>query len=172
MDLHGGVGPVIPITPPKISPRIKIQLPRWLATVAYSTEGPQLLAQRWEEIEMAEKNRLESVLTGEGMKGKFSISAAMERGEKNRYPNIWPFEWNRIKIPEARVGHDYFNGNLLVPKYGNGRQYLATQAPIPSTFEDFWRVIWGEGIQVIVCLTAEEEGGQVTSVPWDVLTSD
>jgi len=114
---------------------------------------------------MAEKNRLESVLTGEGMKGKFSISAAMERGEKNRYPNIWPFEWNRIKIPEARVGHDYFNGNLLVPKYGNGRQYLATQAPIPSTFEDFWRVIWGEGIQVIVCLTAEEEGGQVTSIP-------
>ena len=107
---------------------------------------------------------MESVLTGDGMQGKFSISSAMERGEKNRYSNIWPYEWNRVKIPQARSGYDYFNGNFLVPKYEIGRRYLATQAPIPSTFEDFWKVVWGDGIQVLVCLTAEEEGGQVSQI--------
>ena len=32
-----------------------------------------------------------------------------------------------------------------------------------------WKVIWGEGVEVIVCLTAMEEGGQV-SPPRLVLT--
>jgi protein-tyrosine phosphatase len=97
------------------------------------------------------------------MQGRFSISAAMERGEKNRYPNIWPFEWNRVRVPLAETGQNYFNGSHLKdinPGIG-GRRYIATQAPLPGTFEDFWKVVWGEGVQVIVCLTASEEGGQV-----------
>ena len=125
-----------------------------------------MLAQRWECIEVAEKKRLEGVLTGNGMEGKFSISAAMERGEKNRYPNIWPFEWNRVRIPNEPVGQDYFNGSFIeFDEMGGGRRYIATQAPVPGTFEDFWKVVWGENVQVIVCLTAVEEGGQVLPSP-------
>ena len=37
----------------------------------------------------------------------------MERGEKNRYSNIWPFEWNRVKIPHTVKGQDYFNGSYI-----------------------------------------------------------
>ena len=131
--------------------------------VAYSRGGAQVLAQRWEIIELAEKKRLEGVLTGRGMEGRFSISAAMERGEKNRYPNIWPFEWNRVRVPGARgEGDDYFNGSFIeVDEIAGGRRYIATQAPVPGTFEDFWKVVWGQNVQVIVCLTAVEEGGQV-----------
>jgi protein-tyrosine phosphatase len=131
-----------------------------LAEVSYSSNGAQILTRQWEEIELGEKTRLESVLIGDGMEGKFSISAAMERGEKNRYSNIWPFEWNRVKIPHAIQGEDYFNESYIQMEFGN-RQYIATQAPVPGTFEDFWKVIWEEGVQVIVCLTAEREGGQV-----------
>lgn len=160
MDLHGGVGPLIPINAPSISPTVQSHLPKWLAEVAFSPDGAQILAHRWETIELAEQRRLESVLTGDGMQGRFSISAAMERGEKNRYSNIWPFEWNRVKIPHAFEGQDFFNGSYIQTGHGN-RRYIATQAPVPGTFEDFWSIIWGEGVQVIICLTSEQEGGQV-----------
>ena len=158
MDLHGGVGPVVPINAPILSSAVQAQLPKWLLEVAYSPDGPEILARRWETIEQVEKQRMENVLTGPGMKGRFSISAAVERGEKNRYPNIWPFEWNRLKIPNAPPEQDYFNGSLV---QNNGRRYIATQAPVPGTFEDFWKVVWAQGVQVIVCLSAVEEGGQV-----------
>ena len=160
MDLHGGVGPLIPINAPPIPPSLQSRLPKWLAEVAYSPSGAQILAKRWETIELGEKQRLESVLMRNGMSGRFSISAAMERGEKNRYPNIWPFEWNRVKIPQMVDGQDYFNGSYIQDGQGI-RRYIATQAPLPGTFEDFWKVIWGEGVQVIVCLTAMDDCGQV-----------
>jgi len=163
MDLHGGVGPVIPINAPAVPDSVKERLPKWLRDVAYGDEGPNVLARHWESIEVAEKRRLEGVLTGKGMQGRFSISAAMERGEKNRYTNIWPFEWNRVKVPHLLGSLDYFNGSFIyevIPGV-SGRRYIATQAPLPGTFEDFWRVIWGEDVNVIVSLTAMEEGGQV-----------
>lgn len=165
MDLYGGVGPLIPINAPKISASVQSQLPKWILNVAYSPQGPQILSQRWEAIELDEKERLEQVLTGKGMIGRFSVSAAMERGDKNKYPNIWPFEWNRIKIPQVLPSQDYFNGSLIWNGQSGGRRYIATQAPVPETFEDFWKVVWGEGVQVIVCLTAAEEGGQVRFYP-------
>ena len=151
------------MNPPTISSEIQSALPQWMANVAYSPNGPQLLAQNWESIELGEKQRLETVLTGNGMQGQFSIAAAMERGEKNRYPNIWPFEWNRVRVPLTEAGQNYFNGSQLNfnDVLDGGRRYIATQAPLPGTFEDFWKVVWGEGVQVIVCLTATEEGGQV-----------
>lgn len=163
MDLHGGVGPVIPIKAPSIPDDVKAQLPQWLVNVAYASGGPELLASQWETIEVTEKKRLESILSNSGMKGRFSISAAMEQGGKNRYTNIWPFEWNRVKVPWAEANKDYFNGSLIKEVIPGvvGRRYIATQAPLPSTFEDFWKVIWGEEINIIVTLTATEERGQV-----------
>ena len=161
MDLHGGVGPLIPINAPIITPAVQSRLPKWITEIAYSPQGPQILAQRWENIELVEKQRMEQIVMGKGMQGRFSISAAMERGDKNRYPNIWPFEWNRIKIPQTTPNENYFNGSLIWNGQSIARRYIATQAPVPGTFEDFWKVVWGEGVQVIVCLTAAEEGGQV-----------
>ena len=104
---------------------------------------------------------------GNGMEGRFSISSAIERGEKNRYPNIWPFEWNRVRIPNEPAGQDYFNGSFIeFDQTRGGRRYIATQAPVPDTFEDFWKVVWGENVQVIVCLTAVQEDGQVLLPIW------
>lgn len=38
---------------------------------------------------------------------------------------------------------------------------MATQAPVPDTFEDFWRLIWEQESAAIVMLTREEEAGKV-----------
>ncbi len=39
------------------------------------------------------------------------------------------------------------------------KQFIVTQAPIPSTFGDFWRLVWEHRVGVVVVLTREEEVG-------------
>lgn len=43
------------------------------------------------------------------------------------------------------------------------RKYVATQGPLPTTFNDFWKMIWDESSYVIVMLTNEEELNKVKS---------
>jgi len=87
--------------------------------------------------------------------------AGIEKGSKNRYNNIWPFEHTRVKLQGVPTeGCDYVNANFVKSTLSNKR-YIATQGPIPATFADFWNVIWQQGVRVIIMLTAEKEGGQV-----------
>jgi len=90
----------------------------------------------------------------------FSICAGLEKGLKNRYNHVWPFEHNRVKIKERKEGDDdYINASHLKAPFGQG-SYIASQAPLPSTFEDFWKVIWEQDSRVIVMLTRETEMGR------------
>lgn len=41
------------------------------------------------------------------------------------------------------------------------RQYISTQGPLPTTFNDFWQLIWHEHSFVIVMLTQEMEMNKV-----------
>lgn len=41
------------------------------------------------------------------------------------------------------------------------RQYISTQGPLPTTFNDFWKLIWDERSFVIVMLTQEIEMNKV-----------
>lgn len=42
------------------------------------------------------------------------------------------------------------------------RKYIATQGPLPTTFSDFWKMVWDEDSHVIVMLTNEEELNKVS----------
>lgn len=81
---------------------------------------------------------------------------------KNRYANILPFESTRVhlKMRPGEMGSDYINANFI-DGYCQPRAYIATQAPIPDTFEDFWRLIWEQDSAAVVMLTREEEAGKV-----------
>ncbi|KAK3736163.1 hypothetical protein QZH41_015550 [Actinostola sp. cb2023] len=81
---------------------------------------------------------------------------------KNRYLNILPYEPTRVplKMRPGEVGSDYINASYI-DGYCRRNVYIATQAPLPGTFEDYWRMIWEQGSCVIVMLTREEEAGKV-----------
>lgn len=92
--------------------------------------------------------------------------AGIEKGSKNRYNNIFPYDHARVKLQGVRAGEcDYINASHVKASFTN-KKYIATQAPIPATFNDFWRVVWEQDARVIVMLTAESEGGQIKSHPY------
>ncbi|KAJ9121500.1 hypothetical protein QFC22_002117 [Naganishia vaughanmartiniae] len=92
----------------------------------------------------------------------FSITAGVERGAKNRYKNIWPYDFSRVRL-DAKChddGSDYINANYILPK-GTNKRYIATQGPLDATFQDFWTLVWEQHVDVIVMLTKQFEGGAI-----------
>ncbi|KAJ1025217.1 hypothetical protein NDA16_002721 [Ustilago loliicola] len=102
----------------------------------------------------------------------FSIAAALERGADNRYNNIWTYEHSRVRLSKPQSVHDpgsdYLNGSFVQPprELGSKRRYIATQAPLPSTFDAFWTAVWEQNSRVIVMLTREHESGRLQSHPY------
>ena len=45
--------------------------------------------------------------------------------------------------------------------YRMRRAYIATQGPLPSTFDDFWAMVWEQNSHIIVMLTQLVERGRV-----------
>ncbi|CAH8863677.1 unnamed protein product [Trichobilharzia szidati] len=83
---------------------------------------------------------------------------------KNRYPNILAYDRTRVTIQSSNhmniSGSDYINANYI-DGYRKQNAFIATQAPLPNTFEDFWTMIWEQNTSVIVMLSKIIEKGQV-----------
>jgi len=85
----------------------------------------------------------------------FSSALSSFTINKNRYPDVLPLENTRVRLsPQNFEGSDFINANHVL---GN---YIACQAPILSTFSDFWRMIWEQGTSIIVMLTKLFEAGR------------
>lgn len=141
MDLIDGVGE-IPIKLPQSmgSERIS-QLPSWLKEVALDPRGAKIVADRFLAIEKAEQKRMQDALnvsvkydSPTSTRPKPHTLAGVEKGAKNRYNNIWPYDHARVKLldyPEEEC--DYVNASHISEQYGQKR-YIASQAPLPATF--------------------------------------
>ncbi|XP_012669614.2 phosphatidylinositol phosphatase PTPRQ [Otolemur garnettii] len=80
---------------------------------------------------------------------------------KNRFPNIKPYNNNRVKlIADASVpGSDYINASY-VSGYLCPNEFIATQGPLPGTVGDFWRMVWETRAKTLVMLTQCFEKGR------------
>lgn len=91
----------------------------------------------------------------------FSITAGVERGAKNRYKNIWPYDFSRVRLgTPCDDDSDYINASFVQPR-GTARRYIATQGPLDATYRDFWTLVWEQNVRVIVMLTKQFEGGLI-----------
>ncbi|KAF5311770.1 hypothetical protein D9619_003110 [Psilocybe cf. subviscida] len=133
-------------------------------------EGKEELAMQFFKIELSEQRRLMGIMahhsneTGSEQNAApfpFSITAGVEKGAKNRYRHIWPFEHARVRLHQKQeADDDYVNASYIQP-LGTKRRYIATQGPLPATFTDFWTLCWQQNVHVIVMLTREVEGAMV-----------
>ncbi len=73
---------------------------------------------------------------------------------KNRFANVPVYDKTRVILKEegAQVGSDYINANYI-SGYQGPKSYIATQAPLPETVIDFWRMIWELEISNIVMVS-------------------
>ncbi|OBT90933.1 hypothetical protein VE02_00199 [Pseudogymnoascus sp. 03VT05] len=173
MDLVGGVGQIDVRRPDDVDQLADDFLPSWLRSATDKEDHGKTVSDKFLHIEQIEQSRMQNALSSRVSYGTPTARsdndvqiAGFEKGGKNRYNNIWPFEHSRVRLQGRAEGVcDYVNATHIKPLWSNKR-YIASQGPLPATFEDFWSVIWDQDVRVIVMLTAESEGGQVKCHPY------
>ncbi|KFY37944.1 hypothetical protein V495_06843 [Pseudogymnoascus sp. VKM F-4514 (FW-929)] len=173
MDLVGGVGQIDVRRPDDVDHLADDFVPPWLQGATDREDHGKTVSDKFLHIEQTELSRMQNALSSRVSYGTPTTRsendvqiAGFEKGGKNRYNNIWPFEHSRVRLQGRAEGAcDYVNATHIKPLWSNKR-YIASQGPLPATFEDFWSVIWDQEVRVIVMLTAESEGGQVKCHPY------
>ncbi|XP_061578753.1 receptor-type tyrosine-protein phosphatase beta-like [Cololabis saira] len=95
--------------------------------------------------------------------GQSKIHAlTVENKPKNRYNNVLPYDSSRVKlsIVHGSPYDDYINANYM-PGYLSRKEFVAAQGPLPTTVNEFWRMIWEKNVQTLVMLTRCNEQGRV-----------
>jgi tyrosine-protein phosphatase 2/3 len=142
MDLVGGVGQMDVTRPEALGPEADGFLPRWLREAAAPADRGKIVAEKFLRIEQDELSRMQRALSSRASCGtpesgsKRSVQiAGFEKGGKNRYNNIWPFEHARVRLQGRPEGAcDYVNASHIKAAWSNKR-YIASQGPLPATFE-------------------------------------
>ncbi|KAI1480585.1 hypothetical protein F4774DRAFT_418103 [Daldinia eschscholtzii] len=169
MDLADGVGQMDISVPSNLDSNT---LPPWLQDVTRSSDHGKKASERFLKIERSEQSRMKEAYASfntsappSQTSGRVCLSG-VEQGGKNRYKDILPFEHARVRLPDRAQGAcDYINASHVQASRSHKR-YIASQGPLPATFDDFWSVIWDQDVRVIVMLTAESEGGQLKCHPY------
>lgn len=85
-----------------------------------------------------------------------------ENVNKNRYRDISPYDCTRVVLLKAESG-DYINANYVnmeIPPTNTINRYIATQGPLSTTVNDFWRMVQQESSHLVVMLTTVMERGR------------
>lgn len=112
------------------------------------------------QFRILQKNDAKRLALHRDRSSPFCMSAAESRegDERNRYSNIIPFDYNRIKLKGGVC--DYINASMIEAPFDIPRKYIATQGPLQNTIGDFWRMVVEQNTKVIVCLSPEMENNR------------
>lgn len=94
-----------------------------------------------------------------------TIARQPENEERNRFQDVLPYDDTRVElIPTKENNTGYINAsNIKITVSGQEWNYIATQGPLHHTCQDFWQMVWEQGISIISMVTAEEESGREKS---------
>ncbi|XP_021535480.1 tyrosine-protein phosphatase non-receptor type 21 [Neomonachus schauinslandi] len=130
---------------------------------ATNDERCKILEQRLEQGMVF--TEYEKILKKRLVDGECSTARLPENAERNRFQDVLPYDDARVElVPTKENNTGYINAShIKVSVSGIEWDYIATQGPLPSTCQDFWQMVWEQGIAIIAMVTAEEEGGREKS---------
>jgi len=141
-DLVDGVGQLDIDVPSGLT---QASLPRWLRDAAATGDRGKRVSDKFLRIERAEQSRMrEAYATFRPLDGRNAAAyggattvrlSGIEKGGKNRYKDILPFDHARVRLQGRPEGScDYVNASHLRATRSHKR-YIASQGPLPATFE-------------------------------------
>lgn len=156
MDLLGGVGQMPLKQPDQLTEAKRRRLPSWLQGASDANDKGRIVSDKFFNLEKIELERMKQALTYEGPSAEANGSskeyriAGIEKGTKNRYKDIYPFDHSRVRLEGIPSGAcDYVNANHISAELTN-RKYIATQAPVPDTFDvSFW-ILMASGVVSLI----------------------
>ena len=142
LDLIDGVGQIPINMPSTLKEKSEHLLPAWLREISNADDEGKIVSDSFLGIEKAEEQRMKKALSvnvSYDNPNPLSPSnvqvAGIEKGLKNRYKNILPFDHTRVKLQGVPSGDcDYVNASHI-QAYGSNKRYIASQAPVPATFQ-------------------------------------
>ena len=141
MDLIGGVGQIPVKLPSGLKDSAVVRIPTWLRKITGENDKGKTVADRFLGIEKAEQLRMQKALSVHvtyGSQNPLSPEAVqiagIEKGTKNRYKDMLPYDHSRVKLQDVESGGcDYVNASHVKAQWSN-KHYIASQAPVPATF--------------------------------------
>lgn len=142
MDLIGGVGQMQLKVPHYLRGSGNTYLPSWLKKSSDEKDAGKSVSDRFLQIEQGEQSRMQKALSGQvqyGSPTQMSPNAVriagIEKGTKNRYKDMLPYDHTRVKLKNVPDGEcDYINASHI-KSFSSNRHYIASQAPVPATIE-------------------------------------
>uniref|UniRef100_A0A8D3D6P1 Receptor-type tyrosine-protein phosphatase epsilon n=2 Tax=Scophthalmus maximus TaxID=52904 RepID=A0A8D3D6P1_SCOMX len=112
---------------------------------------------------LEEEYRIRSADDGKLFREEFNViincyASREHNREKNRYPNILPYDHSRVVLShlDGHLCSDYINASYI-DGYKEKNKFIAAQGPKPETVADFWQMIWEQKTATIVMLTNLKE---------------
>ncbi|KAK1361653.1 Protein-tyrosine-phosphatase PTP1 [Heracleum sosnowskyi] len=115
------------------------------------------------EHEFASLPRRDTIFVDDGLEileepHRFSVAYSEKNMNKNRYTDVVPFDTNLVRLNPCRdyrpSATGYINASFIAASASKSvSQFIATQDPIPETYEDFWEMVLQHRCPVIVMLT-------------------
>uniref|UniRef100_G1L3T2 Tyrosine-protein phosphatase non-receptor type n=1 Tax=Ailuropoda melanoleuca TaxID=9646 RepID=G1L3T2_AILME len=130
---------------------------------ATNDERCRILEQRLEQGMVF--TEYEKILKKRLVDGECSTARLPENAERNRFQDVLPYDDARVElVPTKENNTGYINAShIKVSVSGIEWDYIATQGPLQNTCQDFWQMVWEQGIAIIAMVTVEEEGGREKS---------
>jgi len=159
--------PITPITKPNCAEKTKLfsigvdqlkqeteRLESFVAGLTVKTlQGTVLLDSLWKDA----TNSIEK--SGK----KLSVSVGRCYPQKNRAPDILPYDQSRVELKQSK--DDYVNASFVRGLSEHSPDFVVTQLPLKGSLTDLLELVWQEGIETMVSLVPVLDMGEGNYVP-------